>query len=79
MSELIQLLTGAKPYPIPACAVRPMPMTEFDDDDDEYECSCCHAPNLTISDFYINTNGRVYSRCKKCFKAAKNAKRRTIK
>jgi hypothetical protein len=78
MSELMQLLTGAKPFPIPACAIRPMPLTEASDvdDDDPCHCSKCERPNLTEKDFYLHPDGRLYSHCKRCFCAAKNAKRR---
>ena len=80
MSELLQLLTGAKPYPIPACAIRPMPLLEAEGaDDDPCECSSCKRPGLTEKDFYIKPDGRLYSVCKRCFCAAKNAKRRTRK
>ena len=40
MSMLLQLLTGAKPYPIPACAIRPMPRLEAEGADDE-PCKRC--------------------------------------
>lgn len=78
MSELMQLLTGANPYPIPASAYRPMPLLESGDVDDDEPCDCsaCHRPGLTEKDFYIRPDGRLFSTCKRCFCAAKNAKRR---
>ena len=80
MSELMQLLTGAKPYPIPACAIRPMPLLESEGADDEpCECSTCHRPGLTEKDFYARPDGRLFSKCKRCFCAAKNSKRRISK
>ena len=79
MSELMQLLTGAKPYPIPACAIRPMPLLEAEGADDEpCECSTCKRPGLTAADFY-HSQGRKFSRCKRCFCEAKNSKRRDSK
>ena len=79
VSELMQLLTGAKPYPIPACAIRPMPLLEAEGADDEpCECSSCKRPGLTAADFY-HSKGRRFSRCKRCFCEAKNAKRRDSK
>jgi len=76
VSELMQLLTGIKPYPIPACAIRPMPMTELQEIDPDEPCSCskCNESDLTEKDFYIHPDGRLYSHCKKCFLAAKRAK-----
>lgn len=78
---LLQLLTGAKPYPIPACAIRPMPLLDGEgtDEDEPCECPSCKATGLTEKDFYIKPDGRLYSVCKRCFCAAKNAKRRTSK
>jgi len=76
VSELMQLLTGSKPYPIPACAFRPNPLTEFAEIDPDEPCSCskCKEPGLTEKDFYQHPDGRLYSHCKKCFCAAKRVK-----
>jgi hypothetical protein len=67
MSELLQLLMGVKPHPIPADSAR---WVEFDvtgtKGDEPLHCPSCDRGDLALDDFYVRTNGEVSTYCKPC-------------
>lgn len=78
MSELMQLLIGAKPHPIPVGMAR---IATFEIPEDEVEvfyCPHCRRDDLDETDFYTRSDGRYSSWCKVCTRA--NSRRnRTIR